>query len=179
MEIVIATLLIVAAALLRLLPHAPNFAPIAALALFGGVVLPRRWSLVIPFGAMILSDAVIGFYELPVMMSVYACFILTTVLGWWIKKQQQKGSIVVGISIFSSFVFFVVTNFAVWAWGHIYPHTAAGLLTSYAMGVPFFRNTLMSDLFYSGLLFGLYAVVTVTVRHFHWFRDRRIRRAPR
>jgi hypothetical protein len=174
MEILIATALIFFAAALRLLPHAPNFAPIAAVALFAGAVLPRRWSLVIPFGAMLLSDAIIGFYQVPVMLSVYSVFALIVLFGWWSRGQKERVLGTLGASLLGSIVFFLVTNAAVWRWGGLYPQTLAGLLQSYALGVPFFRNTLAGDLFYTTVLFGSYAVVTWAVRHRRWLWDRRV-----
>ncbi len=179
MEILIATALIFFAVALRLLPHAPNFAPIAAVALFAGAVLPRRWSLVIPFGAMLLSDAIIGFYQVPVMISVYAAFALTVLFSWWSRQQKERAVSTLGASLFGSIAFFLLTNAAVWRWGGLYPLTMAGLLQSYALGVPFFRNTLASDLFYMTVLFGSYTAVTWVVRHRHWLRDRQMLRSPR
>lgn len=179
MDILIATVFIFSAAALRLLPHAPNFAPIAAVALFAGAVLPRRWSLVIPFGAMLLSDAIIGFYQVPVMASVYAAFALTVLLGWWSRRQNDRVVSTLGASLTGSVLFFLVTNAAVWRWGGLYPQTAAGLLQSYALGVPFFRNTLASDLFYTTVLFGSYVAITWAVRHRHWLKDRQMLRSPR
>lgn len=164
MDFALASLLVIFASLLRLLPHPPNFAPVGALALFSGVVLPRRWSLVIPLGAMLLSDALIGFYQLPVMASVYGSFALIALLGWWAKRQSSRAGSVLLACLAGSVIFFLVTNFAVWLWGGLYPPTASGLLASYAMGAPFFKNTLAGDLFYAGALFGIYALSGALVR---------------
>ena len=59
-NLTVALCLVFLAVSLRLLPHPANFAPVAAVALFGGAILPRRLSVVVPVVAMILSDAVIG-----------------------------------------------------------------------------------------------------------------------
>jgi hypothetical protein len=56
-------------------------------------------------------------------------------------------------------LFFLVTNFGWWATGSIYEPTFAGLVQCYAQGLPFFKNTLLGDLFFAVLLFGGYAVV--------------------
>jgi hypothetical protein len=58
----------------------------------------------------------------------------------------------------SAILFFVITNFGVWAMGHLYPQMPAGLVDCYVAAIPFFRNTLLSNLLYSALLFGGLAV---------------------
>lgn len=161
----IALTLIGLAAALRLLPHAPNFAPVGAIALFGGAMLGRRAGLVVPVAAMFISDFFLGFYAWPVMASVYGSFLVTVFVGRWIKRQVTVNRVLAG-SLTASLLFFGVTNFAVWAVGHGYQPSAAGLLQAYINGLPFFRNTLLSDLFYSGVLFGLTALATVLARRF-------------
>ena len=62
---------------------------------------------------------------------------------------------VVGAALASSVSFFLISNFAVWAaWPQMYPKSFAGLMTSYAAGLPFFRGTAESDLFFSIAMFG-------------------------
>ena len=150
---------IVAAVILRLVPHLPNFAPIAALALFGGTYLNKRYALVIPILVMLISDYFIGFYNLWIMLSVYGTFILIGLIGLWLKKHKTVPN-VIGASLFGSIIFFLVTNFAVWAVPHsMYAHNLQGLLQSYIMGLPFFRNTILGDMFYVGVMFGFYELV--------------------
>lgn len=179
MEVLLAVLFIIFATLMRLVPHAANFAPIAAIALFSGAVLPRRWSFIVPILAMIVSDFFLGFYSLPIMISVYSCFLVSVFLGMWARKQKERGMSVLGASLFGSILFFVTTNFAVWAWGGMYPHTISGLIAAYTMAIPFFHNTFFGDLFYTGALFGMYAVAKVGVLNFSWFRDKQMLRDPR
>jgi len=150
---------IVAAVILRLVPHLPNFAPIAALGLFGGTYLNKKYALLIPVLVMLVSDYFIGFYNLWIMLSVYGSFLLIGLIGLWLKNHKTIPNCV-GASIFGSIIFFLVTNFAVWAVpSSMYPHNLQGLLQSYIMGLPFFRNTLLGDLFYVGVMFGLYELV--------------------
>ena len=150
---------IIAAVILRLVPHLPNFAPIAAMALFGGTYLNKKFALIVPIAAMLVSDYFIGFYNHWVMISVYGSFIIIGLLGWWLKKNKSVAN-VIGVSLFGSIIFFLVTNFAVWVIPHsMYPHTWQGLISCYIMGLPFFRNTLMGDLFYVAIMFGLYEIV--------------------
>lgn len=143
----------------RLLPHPPNFAPIGALALFGGMYLSRRLALLVPLGAMILSDFFIGFYSPPIMLSVYASFAIMNLIGLWARKRKRF-STVLGGTLLGSTLFFFITNAAVWAFGTTYPLTFSGLMQSYIMAIPFFRNTLLGDLFYIGILAGSYEAIT-------------------
>lgn len=156
---IIPILLIIFGFALRLLPHPPNFAPIGALALFGGIYLPRRLALVIPLGAMILSDFFIGFYSLPIMLSVYLGFALMNVIGLWVR-EYKRFSTVLGGTLLGSTLFFLITNAAVWAFSTMYPPTFQGLLQSYIMAIPFFRNTLFGDLLYVGVLVGSYEAIS-------------------
>ncbi|MBI2443285.1 MAG: hypothetical protein HYV40_05260 [Candidatus Levybacteria bacterium] len=118
-------LIIISAVALRLLPHHPNVAPIAAMALFGGAYLDKRFALAIPLLALFVSDLFLGFHSTMPFVSV---------------------------------LFFLITNFGVWLMGTLYSRTLEGLLQSYIMGLPFFRNTLIGDFLYVGVLFGGYAL---------------------
>ena len=148
---------IAAAAAIRLVPHPPNFAPIAAMALFSGAQMPRRaLSFAIPFAALILSDALLGgFY--PGMNFVYASFALTVLIGWAVARRKTPLTIA-GATVASSVLFFVLTNFGMWLFSGFYPLTAAGLAACYVAAIPFFQNTLAGDLLFAGLLFGGFAI---------------------
>jgi hypothetical protein len=150
-------LVILVAALLRFLPHIPNMAPIAAMALFGGVYLDKKYALFLPIVVMLLSDMFLGFHN--TMPFVYGSFLLTGLIGINLKKHNNFKSIVGG-ALLSSILFFVITNFGVWMMnmGNMYPKTMVGLAQCFVMAIPFFRNTIMGDLFYSGMFFGGYKV---------------------
>jgi len=145
--------LIAAGALLRVAPHPANFAPIGALALFGGAVLPGAWTFIVPLAALALSDAILGFYGIG-MVWVYGSFALIALLGMTALRRRTVIRIA-GAALGASVLFYLITNFGEWL-GPLYPHTAAGLLASYVAGIPFFRNTVLSDLGYSFALFGIY-----------------------
>lgn len=149
---------ILVAALLRLVPHLPNFAPIGAMALFGGVYLGRRQAVVLPLAAMFFSDIFLGFDGLASRISVYGSFVLISVIGIWLKKHRGIKTTVVA-SLSASTLFFVITNFSVWAFGTIYPKTVEGLGACFVAAIPFFRNTIAGDLFYVGVLFGAFELV--------------------
>ena len=152
---------IVAAATLRLVPHPPNFTPIGAMALFSGAYLTRRgWAFAAPLGAMLLSDAVLGFHA--GMPFVYGSVTLIVLIGWFALKQPSSFR-VVGAALASSVLFFVVTNFGTWAVSGMYPMTLAGLASCYVAAIPFFQNTVAGDLFYAALLFGGFKIAELLV----------------
>jgi hypothetical protein len=153
--VLVGVLLILTAALIRILPHPVNVTPLAAMALAGGVYLDRRYALIIPILAMIVSDAIIGFHA--TIPFVYGAFFFIGVIGLWLRSHKSFGFILGG-TIASSVLFFVVTNFGVWltGGGWNYPRTTAGLIECYAMAIPFFRNTLVGDLVSVGILFGAF-----------------------
>lgn len=148
-------LIIFFAVTLRLIPHVPNFAPISAMALFGGVYLNKKYALLAPLLAMFFSDIFLGFHNTTVF--VYGSFLLTGLIGLWLRKHKNILNLA-GAALFSSLLFFLITNFGVWLEGRLYPLNLSGLMQSYAMAIPFFRNTILGDLFYAGLFFGSYEV---------------------
>ncbi|MBI2987846.1 MAG: hypothetical protein HYY45_13865 [Deltaproteobacteria bacterium] len=148
--------MIFAAAGMRLLPHPPNFESIGALALFAGAHFDdKRWAFVLPLAAMLLSDAVIGFHgQMPV---VYGTFALVVWLGVHLRERRTALN-VAGAGLAASILFFVVTNFGVWAFDGLYPRTLEGLVVCYIAAIPFFGYTLAGNLFYAALLFGGFAL---------------------
>jgi len=153
-----ALLLIILGASTRLLPHPANFAPIAAIALFAGIYLPKKFAIILPMAAMLISDLILGFYLWPVMLSVYFSFAVTGMIGLAIQKHK-KFSTILGGTLLASIIFFTITNWAVWAFGTMYTHNFNGLIQSYLMALPFFKNTLLGDLFYTGVLVGSMEVI--------------------
>jgi hypothetical protein len=153
----VVTLMVFAAAFVRLLPHPPNFAPIAAMALFGGAYFNKKsFAFAIPLLAMFVTDAIIGFYSYAWM--VYISFALIVLLGIVMLKKVSVKNVVLA-SVTASVSFFVITNFGVWMLGTLYPKTPAGLMESYFAAIPFFQNSLIGDLFFSGVMFGVYELV--------------------
>lgn len=142
-------------AISRIIPHPANFAPITAMALLGGVYLNKKQALTLPILAMILSDLFIGFDSIPMRLSIYGSFLISVLIGFWIKNHKSTKNIVFA-SLFSSILFFVITNFAVWAFGTMYLKNLTGLGECYLLAVPFFRNTVLGDLTYTTVFFGSY-----------------------
>lgn len=143
---------ILMAAALRLLPHPWNVTPIGAMALFAGAMLGARpLAFAGPLAALFLSDLIIGFHKL--MPAVYLAFALVVCLGLLIRGRRTPPRVAAGM-VGGSVVFYLVTNFAVWAFGGWYPQSPAGLAACYIAGLPFLQNTLVGDLFYAAVLFG-------------------------
>lgn len=168
--------IVVVAALSRLMPHPPNVTPIAAMALFGGAYLTSRpLAYGLPLAAMLLSDVVLGstVYGGGVLTTqqlvVYVCILATAAMGRLIRNRRSVFQ-VGGVTLASSVLFYVVTNFAVWASTTLYPLTWAGLVTCYIAALPFFRNSLLGDMGFAVLLFGGFAVLE---RSFASIRERR------
>jgi hypothetical protein len=150
------TLIVLAAAVSRILPHPANIAPISAIALFAGAHFERKsLAFAVPLAAMLLSDAIIGFY--PQLWVTYMAFALVVCVGFLLRKNMgilQVSCATLG----SSVLFFLITNFSLWSHYDMYSHDLSGIMQGYTMGLPFFRNTLLGDLFYSALLFGGFAL---------------------
>lgn len=166
----IISIIVLAAALSRLLPHPYNFTPIGAMGLFGAAYLSRKYlAFLVPFLAMWFSDLLLNnllyarmypeFYgESFVWFGnpwVYASFAAIVGLGFLLLRRVKVANLLVA-SLLASILFFVVTNFGAWMADPKYPKTAAGLMAAYGAGIPFFWNTLLGDLFYAGALFGAY-----------------------
>jgi hypothetical protein len=162
----VALSLTLAAALLRLLPHPPNFAPIGGLALFGGARLKGWQAYFIPLLALLVTDPILsrisGFPAYSRMTPVvYGCFLMNVLLGRFFLTETANPVRVGAIALAASTQFFLITNFFVWLGsGVFYAHNAAGLAACYTAALPFFGRTILADLFYSGVLFSAHYALT-------------------
>ena len=144
------TAIIIITALTRILPHPPNFTPIAAIGLFGAAHFTKKyWAVIIPTLALLLSDYAMGYTP---NLSVYAAFAAISLLGLLALRKVNFVN-VASTSLLSSVLFFVITNYFVWSGGRMYPPTTTGLVACYTAAIPFFGNTISGDLFYSFFLF--------------------------
>ena len=159
--------IVLGAAALRLAPHPMNFAPIGALALFGGAYFSsKREALAIPLLSLILGDAFTAFHQL--IPFVYASFLVSVTIGFWLRRKRSAPRIAAA-TLAGAIQFFLVTNFALWASSiGSFPKTAGGLAACYIAGLPLFWNTLAGDAFYATLLFGAMALAE---RRFPVLRD--------
>ncbi len=149
----------------RLLPHAWNFAPIVAIGIFSGAYLGKKFAFAVPVAAMVLSDFYIGFYDWKLNAVVYASMGLSGLIGLCLRKRKSPLSIAVCAAA-GSILFFLLTNGAVWLLTSMYEPTWHGLLTSYIAGIPFLRNAVLGDIWYSLALFGAYQFVIALHRRF-------------
>jgi hypothetical protein len=144
-------------AFMRLIPHWPNFTPIAAMALFGGAYFGKKHlAFLIPLAALFISDLLLGFHQW--MIAVYISFALVVGIGIWMKDRVKVGSVLLA-SVSASLLFFIVTNFAIWIGSPWYSQDITGLITCYTAGLPFLNNGIMGDLFYSTIFFGGFYLV--------------------
>lgn len=159
--------LTVAAALLRLVPHPPNFAPIGAAALFGGAKLRGWQAYLVPLLAMALTDPIRSWMEggYPAYswftLVTYSCFLFSVILGRVFLRRSVSVPRIATVAFAGSLQFYLITNFAFWATPQaLYGHTWAGLTACYVAALPFFGRTLLADLFYTGVLFSAYALLS-------------------
>lgn len=145
--------LVALAALARLIPHAPNLAPIAAVALLSGSIYKFPRSLILPLAAMAISDVFIGFSPWPITLTVYGSFALTALLGTFLRKRAFWK--VPATALAGSLLFYAVTNFVVWLTSGMYQPTFAGLVYCYVNALPFLKNTIIGDMTYTIVLFVL------------------------
>ena len=147
------TSLIVLAIVSRLLPHIPNFTAVSAVALFGAAQYDKKiMAFLVPFSALLISDAILGFYQ--GMQWVYVTFAVIIILGFTLRNKVTAPRVIL-LSVVSSLSMFVISDFGVWL-GTMYPHNWQGFTACYIAALPFLRNELLGDLFYSGLLFGAF-----------------------
>ena len=151
--------LTVAGALARVAPHPWNFAPVGSISLFAGARLRGWQAYLLPLLLMAVTDPLLGGYSVATPF-VYLSFLITVWIGRRLQVTENPariGAACAGCSV----LFFMLSNFGTWlGW---YPHTWAGLTTCYVNAIPFFGRTLISDLLYSGVLFGLHSWLSRTV----------------
>ena len=162
---------------LRLLfQEIPNFAPVAAVAMFAGYYLNgqswgRGWALGVPLSIMLISDRLIGGYQPALMLTNYALLSLPALSGGFLRSRwcgshgrttgSNRSAVggLLGCSLAASLTFFMGSNLMTWMVTPWYPRTAGGLMECFANAIPFFRFTLLGDLCFATLLFGTYAAV--------------------
>jgi hypothetical protein len=153
-DLLLVTFLIILDVVARLLPHAPNFTPVAASTLFAAVVLQRRsLALLVPLIAMPVSDLLIGPDDWRITAVVYGSMLLPFVAGLIARNHRLSRSVVPAI-LSCSLLFFATTNFAVWAFSDMYSHDLTGLIACYIAALPFLKYTIACDLLWTAGLFG-------------------------
>ena len=158
---VIAVATIARIATIPLLGHQTNFAPVGAIALFGGAYFASRLAgILVPLAALFISDMVINSIYLGSWSPFYEAFFwqyfaYAAIAGiGMLLRERVSAPAVLGASVFSSVMFFLITNFGVWASTNMYPKTFEGLFLCYTMAIPFFGGTFAGDVFFAALMFG-------------------------
>lgn len=176
LSIIIASLLVIAAAISRVAMYPDNFSPIIGMALFSGAILPnKKLAFAMPIFAMFLSDLLFevtgiapGFWGWG-QLAGYAILGVITVFAFTLKKAKPINLAIYSIS--ASVIFFVLSNLSYFLIENpiyqTYPQTGVGLIDCYGAALPFFRTALIADLVYTFGLFGLFQVYrTVSARYF-------------
>ena len=161
--LVVCGVLLVLGLACRLLPHVPNFTPVAAIALFSGFFFRRRLvAAAIPLVIMFVSDAFLGATPLVVKITIYGALLFPLVFAPLLRKRLSP--VRIGSSaLIAAILFYVVTNFAVWL--VYFPQTLVGFLACYGEALPFLAKKLLGDLLWSGAIFGSYAVIMQLQSH--------------
>lgn len=157
--------IIIVAAFGRLIPHPLNFAPIGAMALFGGHYFEKKWqAFAVSAGSWWLSDLVLnnflynryftGFTLLSTsFITVAISLIIIILIAKLVIKKVTIFNVLSG-SLMASLTFFLITNFG--SYIELYPQNIIGLEAAYDAGIPYFKNTILGDLVYSAIIFGIY-----------------------
>ncbi len=155
-------LVVLVAVLTRFLPHVPNFSPVFAALLFGGAHLKRRDSIWYPVALLAASDVMLTTLVYRMRLGwgqsiTWLGFAVVALIGYWLRKRESVGRI--GFAALAGpTAFFLISNFGVWLAAHLYPATWDGLVTCYVAALPFYRNSLLSSVVYTALLFGANAI---------------------
>jgi hypothetical protein len=153
----VACALIFAAVFSRFLPHPANWTAVMAVSLFASFAISTSLiAILVPILALFISDLILGFHS--TMWGVYLPMVAMVFIGKAIHLNQARisNTKIAGLSLFGSTLFFLISNFAVWFDGMLYPKTLEGLVSSYVMALPFFTNQLVGDLFFTTVIFSVY-----------------------
>ena len=143
--------LVLLLAISRLIPHPPNFTALGAMTILAGAAIKDlRLALIIPLVAMLLSDLLLGFHSS--ILFVYGAVVVMVIMNRVLLQTASATKLILAV-LGSAVLFFIVTNFGAWLSHNMYPHTFDGLMQAYVAGIPFFRNTLLSNLFFTAISF--------------------------
>ena len=160
-----------------LLPELPNFSPLMAMAVCGGLLLPGWSAWIVPLAALLGSEIALAaalHYPLvgPGQLAGWACLAAGIASGRWLARRDHTGLAAIAAALFANAVlFYVLSNAVAWAMEPAYPRSFAGLWQSLTVGLPglppswtFFRNAVISDFLFAGLILGVHAVVARPAR---------------
>ncbi len=142
--------------LTRIIPHPPNFTPIISAAITAPLLFNSRlYSIALVVMAIFLADLIIGFH--PFQFIIYSIFISISL----ITPIQKKYSLFALMTVGASLWFFIISNFSVWIIWDMYPKTLDGLIICYTKALPFFKNTLLSTILYTGLILAAFKYLEI------------------
>ena len=144
MKYLLGVLFLIVGVLMRVIPFAPNFTPLLSISLLAGLYTKNRYFVILPILIMLISDLFIGNHVTAIW--VYSSLLFIFALGYFMNKKSYSS--ILGLSVISTVIFFIVSNFGVWFTGG-YPYNFEGLITCYIAAIPFYKNTLISTLIYS------------------------------
>jgi hypothetical protein len=158
------------------LGHPDNFSPIDSIALFSGSYFGRKWiAFLLPLFSVWVSDLVVNFqyfhhwvWLYPGFYFQYGFYLIVVLFSSWFL-QKNKAFRVPFSAVAVSIAFFLISNFGVWLGYSTYPHTLNGLILCYTAGLPFYRSTLISDLGYSIVLFGVVELISINSKR-NWIK---------
>ena len=154
----------------RVLPHPYNFTPLIAVTLLSSFAISNRMlALVVPLMGFWLSDLFMnnvvyaGYYSNFTifnsgMIWTYGAILLVGLMGSSFINKISSGKVVLA-SLSGSTIFYIISNFGVWALSPMYAKSFAGLIQCYSLALPFYGSSLIGDLLYCSLLFGAYQLV--------------------
>ena len=139
--------LILVLAFSRLIPHPPNFTPIIAMAVMSGFFFRNIYlSLTTLFISMLLADIFIGFYNN--MLFVYLSLLLISIIFFKINYKINYKNLLI-FAFTGTLIFYLISNFGVWAMGSLYEKNMNGLINCYFLAIPFFKNSIISTIIFS------------------------------
>jgi len=169
-NIIIIVALIAIGLIGRIIPHAYNFTPMTAIALLSAYAFKNKWIAIgLPLLSFWISDLIVnnfiyaGYYEnfkifSPSFLWVYGSILCISIMGRFTLNNANPKTIGLS-SVTGSSIFFILTNFGVWATSAMYAKSFIGLIQCYTLAIPFFGGTLLGDLVYSTVLFSSYNLV--------------------
>ena len=162
----VAYLLLLVAVLTRVLPHAGwlNFTAVGGALLYFGARRPWR-EMLVPLAVLAATDYFLTVFtyhyafQWAIYLPTWAWYVMAMALGQILLSARTTFVRVAAATLLGPTSFFVVSNYAVWAAGFMYPHTLAGLEACFVAAIPFYRNDLASTAIVLGVTFGVPALV--------------------
>ncbi|KKP89187.1 MAG: hypothetical protein UR93_C0001G0019 [Berkelbacteria bacterium GW2011_GWA2_35_9] len=160
-------ILILLAGFSRVITHPANFTAINAVGIFGGKYLDKKSAVISIIFIMLFTDALLGFYDPKIMLTVYISLIFSTLFGQYLKNHFNFKNLILAI-LTSSTIFFILTNLAVFFFSGMYILNFSGLVRCFALALPFYRNMLLGDIFYTTVIFGTYKLLNHSKLNHYW-----------